>query len=97
MIKILFCLFIALFTSCNYIKSAKATEYIDTFKQLKELDIDKEKIEKGKKIWEAIKEVWGAIASCKDKLVQFVVKIFNIIFGESGKNGAKIIFIYRQI
>ena len=97
MIKILFCLFVVFFTNCGCINNVKATEYIDTFKQLKELDIDKEKIAKGKKIWEAIKEVWGAISSCKDKLVQFVIKIFNIIFGESGKNGTKIISIYRQI
>ena len=54
-------------------------------------------MEKGKKIWEAIKEVWGAVVSCKEKLVQFVVKIFNIIFGESDKNGTKVISIYRQI
>ena len=49
MIKILFCLFVVFFTNCGCINNVKATEYIDTFKQLKELDIDKEKMEKGKK------------------------------------------------
>lgn len=99
MVKILFYLFIIL--SCVSNSYAKSANYFNIYKntnnikQHKNLNIDKNEVEKGKKIILAIKDLYLAVESFKDKVVQFILKIINIICGKNIKNETNIIFVYR--
>lgn len=92
---LLFCLFILCLTNNTYAKNTNIDKYIDDIKQIKK--IDKEKVDKGIEIAKIIKKIYDIWISFKEKVVQFVIKIIKNIIGESNKNGAKIIFIYRQV
>ena len=92
---LLFCLFILCLTNNTYAKNTNIDKYIDDIKQKKK--IDKEKVDKGIEIAKIIKKIYDIWISFKEKVVQFVIKIIKNIIGESNKNGAKIIFIYRQV